>query len=714
MKVAVVYNRDLSGVINVAHVQNKETYDPSTVEAVAAALERGGHNVRLIDGNMHIIERLREFMPRVVAGDRPGMVFNMAYGIQGVSRYTHLPAMLEMLGVPYVGSNPQAHALALDKVIAKVLFQTQGISTPKFWNFATPDDVHPDLTYPVIVKPKMEGMSLGITRANNHKELRAAVSKIIRQFKQHVLVEQLIAGREFTVGLLGNADVEALPVVELDLGGNPSKIRADEGNQPLRKICPAPLSKAQTARLQDLARRSFQALGLHDYGRIDVRMDQAGTPYVLEINSMADLGRDGAYVFSAKHAGYDFDALINRVLNVAAARYFGADPGQGRTSADKKGPKARSASVVGGLPAVIRNYARGQVTTMGDSLRGLADLQSPAAIRERVESQLALIGLTRRTKARDADGPYAFFSNYTGSAPGIVLVADLASPESRALRVSEDGSRVYGQVQDVGGVVVALSALRALRFARVLDGLRCGLALVWGDSAASTEHRQFSDALTRASAVLGTGPSALDGSLVESRTGETEYLLASRFARSLTRLSTNTAVVDFLDRLKALEAIADPDESRDVSFSRFEAARTGPFSLRLEAGVSVRYPTQRDGATAEARVFKIAGKRSVAGVTYDVTVTKKLSPLAASRASRALLDRLKGVVKEAQVQVGTPRQAGPSRLGALAQGRPCIDGFGPATSQTEAGEPFLLRNSLQDRSVLLALAIHRLSATKTK
>lgn len=100
MKVAVVYNRDLSGVINVAKVQNKETYDPSTAEAVAAALERGGHNVRLLDGNMHVIERLREFMPGVVAGDRPGMVFNMAYGIQGVSRYTHLPAMLEMLGVP--------------------------------------------------------------------------------------------------------------------------------------------------------------------------------------------------------------------------------------------------------------------------------------------------------------------------------------------------------------------------------------------------------------------------------------------------------------------------------------------------------------------------------------------------------------------------------------------------------------------------------------
>ena len=74
-------------------------------------------------------------MPRVMAGERPGMVFNMAYGIQGVSRYTHLPAMLEMLGVPYVGSNPEAHALALDKIIAKLLFQSQGVPTPRFLEF---------------------------------------------------------------------------------------------------------------------------------------------------------------------------------------------------------------------------------------------------------------------------------------------------------------------------------------------------------------------------------------------------------------------------------------------------------------------------------------------------------------------------------------------------------------------------------------------------
>ena len=161
MKVAVIYNKqqDVEGVINVFGMQNRETYNPKTVERVASSLEKGGHNVRIVDGNIKVIDQLESFMPRVVQGEQPGMVFNMAYGIQGVSRYTHLPAMLEMLGVPYVGSSPQAHALALDKVIAKILFDSHGISTPRFWNFASADDSFDDVIFPVVVKPKMEAAS---------------------------------------------------------------------------------------------------------------------------------------------------------------------------------------------------------------------------------------------------------------------------------------------------------------------------------------------------------------------------------------------------------------------------------------------------------------------------------------------------------------------------------------------------------------------------
>ncbi len=131
MKVAVIYNKqeDAEGVLNVFGMQNQETYNPQTVERVASALEKGGHNVRIIGGNINVIEQLQDFMPRVVQGEQPGMVFNMAYGLQGVSRYTHIPSLLEMLGVPYVGSSPAGHGIALDKVTTKVMVEAAGLPT---------------------------------------------------------------------------------------------------------------------------------------------------------------------------------------------------------------------------------------------------------------------------------------------------------------------------------------------------------------------------------------------------------------------------------------------------------------------------------------------------------------------------------------------------------------------------------------------------------
>ena len=145
----------------------------------------------------------------------------------------------------------------------------------------------------MIVKPKMEAASSGLRVVEDASSLRDAVAELIEKFKQHVLVEQFIQGREFTVGLIGNGDVEVLPVLELDLEGDPARIRDDEERNPLRKICPASLSRQKTDELQNMARRAFEALGLFDFARIDVRMDEHETPYLLEINSMADLGQGG-------------------------------------------------------------------------------------------------------------------------------------------------------------------------------------------------------------------------------------------------------------------------------------------------------------------------------------------------------------------------------------------------------------------------------------
>ena len=324
-----MYNKkslDENDVINVFGMVTKEHYSIQTVEQVAKSLEKGGHSVKIIEGGMNFIEDMKNFMPRVVSGDRPGMVFNMAYGIQGQNRYTHVPAMLEMLGIPYTGSGPETHAVVQDKVMTKIVLQKNNLPTPGFWVFTSPNETFDDLIFPVIVKPKMESTSMGMEVVDNWIDLHKAVAKQMDIYSQEILVEQFIPGREFAVGLLGNGNnIEILPIVEMDLKGDPNGIQTntDKLETPVDKICPAPLTEGQTAEIKRISLTAFRKLGLNDFTRVDFRMSDDGHFYVLELNSMASLGKSGSYYAAAKTTGYSYDSLINKMLDVAALRYFG-------------------------------------------------------------------------------------------------------------------------------------------------------------------------------------------------------------------------------------------------------------------------------------------------------------------------------------------------------------------------------------------------------
>jgi len=205
-------------------------------------------------------------MPRVVHGERPGLVFNLSYGIQGQARYTHVPSILEMMGVPYLGSGPLAHSIALDKVITKMVLVQHGIPTPAFAVLERDDFALPDLPYPVIVKPKHEAVSFGIRVCHDGNELREAAGRIFEMFGQAVLVEQFVEGREVNVGLLGNSPAEALPPCELVFGSTGPTVYSyeDKTGKSGRKVelaCPAPIGEELTAEAQEIARRAFAAVG---------------------------------------------------------------------------------------------------------------------------------------------------------------------------------------------------------------------------------------------------------------------------------------------------------------------------------------------------------------------------------------------------------------------------------------------------------------------
>jgi D-alanine-D-alanine ligase len=257
------------------------------------------------------------------------MVFNMAYGIQGECRYTHVPAMLEMAGIPYTGSSPLGHALALDKVITKILLRDAGVPTPAFQVMSQPDEDPSGLRFPLVVKPRHESTSYGLRLVHNRKELADAVLAIVHQFQQEALVEEYIDGREVCIGMLGNRDIEFLPPVEIDFANRELRLmtwddkyhrRVDEP----QKICPALLADCLAARLRELSLTTFAACHCKDYARVDIRIDPSGRPFVLEINSMASLGEGGSFVRAAVQAGYRFTSLVNRIIKIAYDRYFGA------------------------------------------------------------------------------------------------------------------------------------------------------------------------------------------------------------------------------------------------------------------------------------------------------------------------------------------------------------------------------------------------------
>ncbi len=335
MRVAVVRNRTNSGVIGAFGRPCPEVYGRTAVQRVVDALRQGGHEVGVFEGDMSMLPALKAFMPPDARTNAPGgLVFNMAYGVQGDCRYTHVPAMLEMAGIPYTGSSPLGHTLALDKVITKVLMRDAGVATPDFSVMTRPGCSAPGLRFPMVVKPRHESSSFGLRLVATRAELDAAVDAIVGQYQQDALVEEYIPGREVAVAILGNRPGRCLPLVEVDFAGRHLDLMTHEdkfhksGQEPVR-VCPAPVDAGLAERLRDFALRTFAACHCRDYARVDIRIDSKGCPFVLEINSMASLGWGGSYVMSARQAGFSFTELVCAIVDSAHRRYFGTAAARG-------------------------------------------------------------------------------------------------------------------------------------------------------------------------------------------------------------------------------------------------------------------------------------------------------------------------------------------------------------------------------------------------
>ena len=304
--------------------------DEETIGAVRSALALR-HEVIPIEGDEEAFEKFRE--------SRPDIVFNMAEGMFGTSRESQIPAMLEMLRLPYTGSDPLTLAVCLDKAMAKVALSFFGVPNAPFV-------VVPELKkrvefppFPLIVKPLREGSSKGVQNSSlvrNSRQLKEEVHRVLNEYRQPALVEKFLPGREFTVALLGNgAQVEVLPLVEIQFEELPAQINPiysyeakwvwDTVENPLEIFaCPARIPVTLRRKIQSVCRAAFVALGVRDWCRIDVRLDASGEPNILELNPLPgilpDPDANSCFPKAARTAGLTYEELINRVLDIACRR----------------------------------------------------------------------------------------------------------------------------------------------------------------------------------------------------------------------------------------------------------------------------------------------------------------------------------------------------------------------------------------------------------
>jgi D-alanine-D-alanine ligase len=294
--------------------------------AVFSALARRGHEVTVIAVN----DPVRDLVAQL-SQQAPDLIFNFALHYRGDRRKaTHIAAMLDWLGIPYTGAGPHGILRASDKVLSKQLVRLLGVRTPR--TIAVPPGQQlpdHDLAFPIIVKPRFEGGSAGIGPASVTRDqaaLRRRVNWLHRNYHQDAVCEEFIAGREVSIGLIGNSEIHAFPIRErLFPPGSAQiatlQIKHDQyRTKSSRHWQPIHISARARRRIEDEAKRIYAELQLRDFARLDYRLKPSGEFYFLEANHCPDCAPHSFGVFAAWRS-IDFPNLLDLIIAECLERF---------------------------------------------------------------------------------------------------------------------------------------------------------------------------------------------------------------------------------------------------------------------------------------------------------------------------------------------------------------------------------------------------------
>jgi D-alanine-D-alanine ligase len=325
MTVGIIYNSKKSAPKGAAPDDEAEYDNPATIAAIQKALNAGGSRTVLLEGDGTLPEHLQR--------THVDIAFNIAEGLRSRGREAEIPALLNLLGIPFTGSDETALCIALDKALTKRLVSTYGIRTPGYAVVESEKDAEAlDLRFPVIVKPNAEGSSKGIPDAcvaADREKLLEMLRRGLKLYREPMLVEEYISGREFTVGLLGNgARTRVFSPMEIVFRRDTNESYRvysfgvkQNYKQYIDYKCPSYLTPKQDEEMRGMALGAFRALGCRDFARADFRMAEDGTIYFIEINPLPGLAPGYSdYPMLADFCGVSYDELVLSVLHAALAR----------------------------------------------------------------------------------------------------------------------------------------------------------------------------------------------------------------------------------------------------------------------------------------------------------------------------------------------------------------------------------------------------------
>jgi D-alanine-D-alanine ligase len=537
----------------------------------------------------------------------------------------------------------------------------------------------------------------------------------MEQFSQEILVEQFIPGREFAVGLLGNGNsVEILPIVEMDLKGDPNRIQTitDKKQTPVDKICPALLTSEQTAEIKRICLAAFRKLGLYDFTRVDFRMDKDGRFYVLELNSMASLGVTGSYYTAAKAAGYTYDTLINKILDVATLRYFGESHLEAESSEQIESQPLRS---------VVRSYIRSHASSNETLLEHFVNVNSTVTNLEDVNKlglmlskRLEHLGFAVKEHHEFDVGNMLYFTNHDSEENDVLLLSHLDTwyTNQDFTPFYKVGNKLYGSgiAESKGGLVTMLSALQALRFARKLKKIKCGILLISDDSLGGRFSKRLVHDISKISKYIIELKWGLNnGGIVTSCSGSTRYHIDLTHIRRPDE--TNKDVVpDMCRKIIAWKKISDEYSDARITISEFNAKTS--FGRAPEYGrlsLESRYMTQKQGERFDSELRRIAKKKDKSKLDIHITKQVTREPLEKSENISNFYALIEKIAKQADIKINSNHRYATSSLCDVSQDIPMIGSMGPVGSDYRTPNEHILKDSLIDRGVLLALVLNKLT-----